>query len=67
MIRNVNPTVALSIHYNALPDGGNAEKTKGVSTFWYHPQAQDLAVYLHNYLINQLDRDSAGIFGITWL
>ncbi|WPF89696.1 N-acetylmuramoyl-L-alanine amidase [Cyanobacterium aponinum AL20118] len=62
MIRNVNPTVALSIHYNALPDGGNAEKTKGVSTFWYHPQAQDLAVYLHNYLINQLDRDSAGIF-----
>jgi len=62
MIRDINPTIALSIHYNALPDGGNAEKTKGVSTFWYHPQAHDLAVYLHNYLTKELDRESAGVF-----
>lgn len=62
MIREINPTIALSIHYNALPDGGNAEKTKGVSTFWYHPQAHSLAVYLHNYLTKKLNRESAGVF-----
>ena len=62
MINKLKPTLAFSIHYNALPDAGNAEETKGVSMFWYHPQAHDVAVFLHNYLIEKLDRDSYGIF-----
>ncbi|BAQ61754.1 N-acetylmuramoyl-L-alanine amidase [Geminocystis sp. NIES-3708] len=62
IINQLKPTLAFSIHYNALPDGGDAEKTKGVSTFWYHPQAHDLAVFMHNYLTEKLNRSSAGVF-----
>lgn len=62
MINNLKPSLALSIHYNALPDGGNAVKTQGISTFWYHPQAHDLAVFLHNYLVEKLNRPSYGVF-----
>lgn len=62
MINKLNPTLAFSIHYNALPDGGNAEETKGISTFWYQPQAHNLAVFMHNYLTNKLNRSSYGVF-----
>ncbi|HEY9826114.1 MAG TPA: N-acetylmuramoyl-L-alanine amidase, partial [Stenomitos sp.] len=56
------PTLALSLHYNALPDNGDAWRTQGVSTFWYHPQAQDLAVFLHDYLVRTLHRPSYGVY-----
>ncbi|WP_263971731.1 N-acetylmuramoyl-L-alanine amidase [Leptolyngbya ohadii] len=56
------PTIALSLHYNALPDNGDAENTAGVGAFWYHPQAHDLALFLHDYLVNRLDRPSYGTF-----
>ena len=62
IIANVEPTLALSVHYNALPDFGDAENTKGVGMFWYHPQAHSLAVFLHNYLVKKLDRPSYGVF-----
>jgi N-acetylmuramoyl-L-alanine amidase len=62
MINDLEPTLAFSIHYNALPDGGDAINTQGVSTFWYHPQAHDLAVFLHNYVVNKLNRPSYGVF-----
>lgn len=56
------PDLSLSIHYNALPDNGDAINTKGISTFWYHTQAHDVAVFLHNYLVEKLDRSDAGVF-----
>ncbi len=55
------PTIALSIHYNALPDDGDAIQTAGVSTFWYHPQAQSLAEFLQKYIVQRLDRPSDGV------
>ena len=61
-IERVAPTLALSLHYNALPDAGDAWTTKGVSTYWYHPQAQDLAVFLHDYLVAKLQRPSYGVY-----
>ncbi|MEB3356699.1 MAG: N-acetylmuramoyl-L-alanine amidase [Synechococcales bacterium] len=61
MISEVAPDLALSIHYNALPDDGNAN-TAGIGTFWYHPQAHDPAVFLHDYLVRTLDRPSYGVF-----
>lgn len=64
-MRQINegqPTLALSLHYNALPDGGDALNTQGISTFWYHPQAHSLAIFLHNYLVQHLDRPSYGVF-----
>ncbi len=61
-IDNIKPDLAISIHYNALPDAGDAENTQGISTFWYHPQAHDFAVSLHNYLVTKLNRPSYGVF-----
>ena len=62
LIAKVEPTIALSIHYNALPDGGDAEKTQGVAAFWYHPQSQSLAQFLHDYVTQKLDRKSDNVF-----
>ncbi|MFM7438789.1 MAG: N-acetylmuramoyl-L-alanine amidase, partial [Snowella sp.] len=61
-IARLKPTVSISLHYNALPDGGDAMNTQGISAFWYHPQAQSLAVFLQNYLVEKLNRPDAGVF-----
>ena len=61
-IDRLQPDLAISIHYNALPDSGDAENTKGISTFWYNTQAHAPAMFLHNYLVEQLDRPDAGVF-----
>ncbi|MEM9766768.1 MAG: N-acetylmuramoyl-L-alanine amidase [Cyanobacteria bacterium P01_D01_bin.71] len=62
IINQVEPTLALSIHYNALPDSGDALNTAGVGMFWYHAQAHHLSEYLHNYLVRELDRPSYGVY-----
>jgi N-acetylmuramoyl-L-alanine amidase len=61
-IEKIEPAIALSIHYNALPDDGDAENTKGIGMFWYHPQSHDLAQFLHDYLVKHLKRDSYGVY-----
>ena len=61
-IDQIKPDLALSIHYNALPDNGDAINTKGISTFWYNTQAHNVAVFLHKYLVEKLDRADAGVF-----
>jgi N-acetylmuramoyl-L-alanine amidase len=55
------PTIALSIHYNALPDDGDALNTRGVSAFWYHPQAQSLASFLAQYVVQKMGRRADGV------
>lgn len=62
MIDKLQPAIAISLHYNALPDGGDAMNTKGLSAFWYHPQAHNLAVFLHNYLVKHLNRPDYGVY-----
>ena len=62
MIEKLQPAIAISLHYNALPDDGDAENTKGVGTFWYNTQAHSLAMFLHNYLVQELKRPSYGVF-----
>lgn len=62
IIAKEEPILALSVHYNALPDYGDAENTKGVGMFWYHPQAHSFSVFLHNYLVKKLDRPAYGVF-----
>ena len=61
-IDKIKPDLAISIHYNALPDSGDAENTQGISTFWYHTQAHDPAMFLHQYLVDTLNRPDAGTF-----
>ena len=55
--------IALTFHYRFLADDGDAENTKGVSSYWYHPQAHSLAVLLQNRLVQNLGRSS---FGVYW-
>jgi N-acetylmuramoyl-L-alanine amidase len=50
-IDRVRPTLALSVHYNALPDGGDAENTAGIGGFLYNPQTPDLAGFFHNLFV----------------
>jgi N-acetylmuramoyl-L-alanine amidase len=62
MIEKMQPAIAISLHYNALPDDGDAINTKGVGAFWYNTQAHSLAMFLHNYLVQKLGRPSYGVF-----
>ena len=62
IIEQIQPNLSLSIHYNALPDNGDAMNTKGIGMFWYHPQAHSLAVFLQDYLVKNLHRPSYGVF-----
>ena len=61
-INKIKPDLAISIHYNALPDSGDAENTQGISTFWYNTPAHAPAMFLHNYLVEKLNRPDAGVF-----
>ncbi|MBE9109911.1 N-acetylmuramoyl-L-alanine amidase [Nodosilinea sp. LEGE 07298] len=61
-INQIEPTLALSIHYNALPDSGDALNTAGIGAFWFHTQAHSLAQFLHDHLVAELDRPSYGVF-----
>ena len=63
LIDEIKPDLAISIHYNALPDSGDALNTQGISTYWYHPQAHDFALFLHDYLVEKLNRPS---YGTLW-
>ncbi|NEP58560.1 MAG: N-acetylmuramoyl-L-alanine amidase [Symploca sp. SIO2G7] len=62
MIKELQPTLAFSVHYNALPDSGDAINTAGIGMFWYHAQAHNLAVFLQEYLVTKLQRPHYGIF-----
>jgi len=62
MIQKEEPAIAISIHYNALPDNGDAINTKGVGTFWFNPQSHSLAIFLQNYLVSKLNRPTYGVF-----
>ncbi|MFN6517469.1 MAG: N-acetylmuramoyl-L-alanine amidase [Nostoc sp. CreGUA01] len=62
IISREEPAIAFSVHYNSLPDNGDAENTQGIGTFWYHPQAHNLAVFMQKYLVKELNRPSYGVF-----
>ena len=62
IINREEPAIALSIHYNFLPDNSNTANTRGLVSFWYHPQAHSPTVFLHNYVVNKLPQPSFGVF-----
>ena len=62
IIEAQEPQLVLSLHYNALPDAGDAMNTAGIGAFWYHPQAHSLAMFLHNYLVANLGRPNYGVY-----
>ncbi|MEH2045656.1 N-acetylmuramoyl-L-alanine amidase [Nostoc sp.] len=62
IISQEEPCISISIHHNSLPDDGDAEKIKGFAAFWYQPQAHNLAMFLHNYVVKKIGRPSYGVF-----
>jgi N-acetylmuramoyl-L-alanine amidase len=62
VITQAEPAIALSLHFNALPDSGDALNAKGVGAFWYQGQSHDLALFLQHYLVSRLQRPSYGLF-----
>jgi N-acetylmuramoyl-L-alanine amidase len=62
LIQKAEPDLSLSLHYNALPDNGDALKVRGFSTYWYHPQAHALAQQIHDQVVKDLGRPSYGVF-----
>jgi len=62
MIDKLKPAIAISLHYNSLPDDGDTQHTQGMGAFWYNAQAHSLAVFLHNYIVNKLGRHNYGVF-----
>jgi N-acetylmuramoyl-L-alanine amidase len=61
-IEQGEPDLAVSVHYNALPDDGDALNTSGVGTFWYNYQAQDFAKFINSYIVRKLNRADYGVY-----
>jgi N-acetylmuramoyl-L-alanine amidase len=61
IIDRIEPVIALSIHYNYIPEGADAQRNQGVEIFWYHHQSRGLASSLHDYIVNQMRRPSKGV------
>jgi len=58
----LNPDILLSLHHNALPDGVNPFKSRGTSTYYYHPQSYELAKLVHKKLLVKLRLPDFGLF-----
>ncbi len=56
------PVLSISLHYNSLPDNGDAINTSGMGSFWYNPQAQDFAKFINAYITKYLNRRDYGVF-----
>ncbi|WP_055075870.1 N-acetylmuramoyl-L-alanine amidase [Pseudanabaena sp. 'Roaring Creek'] len=61
-IEQEQPTLSISLHYNALPDDGDALNTLGMGAFWYNPQAEDFAKFINTYVSQKLDRRDYGVY-----
>lgn len=62
MIDKLGAAIAISIHYNSLPDDGDTQHVQGMGAFWYNAQAHSLAVFMQNYIVDQLKRPKYGVF-----
>ncbi len=62
LIAQSEPAIALTIHYTTVEEDGDAEGSQGIRSYWYHPQSQGAAMFLHNYLVERLGRASGGVF-----
>lgn len=55
--------ILLSLHHNAIPAGVNPFKSRGSSTYYYHPQSRDLARLIQQHLLDELALPD---FGLYW-
>jgi N-acetylmuramoyl-L-alanine amidase len=62
MILEIQPNLAISLHYNQVPSKEYALGSKGVEAYWYHPQSREFAKFMHDYIVKNIDRPSKGVF-----
>ncbi|MBK7090341.1 MAG: N-acetylmuramoyl-L-alanine amidase [bacterium] len=54
--------IFISIHNNAVPDGVNPLANNGTSTFYYHPQSQELATLVHRRMVPATELNDYGLY-----
>jgi N-acetylmuramoyl-L-alanine amidase len=54
--------VFVSIHNNALPDGVQPVGREGTSTYYYHPHSHDLAVGVHQGMLQTMRLRDLGVY-----
>lgn len=58
----VGADLLLSVHHNALPDGVDPWRSRGSSTYFYHPQSRPLAEAIQKRLLERLRLPDFGLF-----
>ncbi len=54
--------ILLSLHFNALPDGVDPFKNRGISTYYYHPQSYRLAYLIQKNLLKHTRLPDFGLY-----
>ena len=62
MAKEQNPVFLISLHANALPDGGNPELKHGTSVFYYYPQAKKFAETMQSCMLKKMGTKNDGIY-----
>lgn len=58
---NAGGDVLISVHNNALPEGGNPFVRNGYSVYYYHPQSFELARLVHQSYTDRFQRPNARV------
>jgi len=58
----LNPDFLISLHHNAIPDGVNPFKSRGTSTYYFHPQSYELARLVQKKLLQEFKLPDFGLF-----
>lgn len=51
----------LSMHFNSVPDGADPYKSRGASTYYFHPQSYKLAYLIQQKLLTHTDQPNFGL------
>lgn len=62
MAKEQPPVFLISLHANALPDGGNPELKHGTSVFYYYPQAKKFAETMQSCMLKKMGTKNDGIY-----
>lgn len=57
-----NADILLSLHFNALPDGANPFKNRGIGNYYFHPMSEQLAYTLQERLWRKTKLKDFGVF-----
>ena len=62
MAKEEDPLFFVSIHANALPNGGNPELKHGTSVFYFYPQAKDFAHIVQKQMLKEMGTKDDGVY-----